>query len=272
MAKFSLRRFILVLCASVGLVLTSNSAFAQHGGGHGGGGGSHGGGGFHSGGGSYGGARSSGEGSSQRGGYGRESAGRSEGRSEEMGGRSYRGSETGRGSGLSGNHSSNVRASNVRAAINDGQWHSFGSSGNSARTSLSARNIGGEAGGWHSFGGTGFAGVGFHGYPGYGWRGGCCGFGWGGFGFGYGLGVWDSAWDGLIGAGVRGTTLTGMTLLLIWYPPLAYPDYDNYSWDDSAPPYRPDLSNDNDQNRDSATSSLNASPSDVVPPYRPPGS
>jgi hypothetical protein len=70
-----------------------------------------------------------------------------------------RGFESGRNLGSSGNHSSNFHS-----AINDGQWHSFGNAGSSARSSggrnpgnfaasgVSAHNGGGSGSGWHSFG------------------------------------------------------------------------------------------------------------------------
>src|SRR5437879_4403504 len=79
----------------------------------------------------------------------------------------YQGSGMGasRSAGSSGDRSSSERSSSVRAAINDGQWHSFGNAGGSAHSSagrnsggpannssLSAHNAGSADGRWHSFG------------------------------------------------------------------------------------------------------------------------
>src|ERR1700676_4923183 len=96
--------------------------------------GCHGGGGSFHGGGSYGGDRGI------RGG-GFDGGARSLG-----GGSHYPGSGLGtrRSAGSSGERSSGSRSSNVRGAINDGQWHSFGNAGSSARLS-EGRNSGGLA-------------------------------------------------------------------------------------------------------------------------------
>jgi len=257
MSTFGPVRSLLAFVAFIGLALTPIAAFAQHGGGSGshaggGGGGFHGGGsggGFHGGGGSYGGARSIGGGGYHEGGGSR--VGSSAGR-EGAGSRSYGSSESGRGSNSLANH-----ASNLRPAINDGQWHSFGNSGSSARSgegrnsggrtnlSLSARNVGASDGAWHSFGssrgasdfvgGTARAVPGF-GFRGAGWRGGWRGYGWGG-GWDWGWGVWGFGF---------GWPYWGVGWNPWWYDPYwyapsayAYPDYSD-DWGDN-PPYRPDL-------------------------------
>jgi len=153
--------------------------------------------------------------------------------------------------------SSGSRSSNVRPAINDGQWHSFGNAASSGRnsgalahSSLSARNAGISDGGWHSFGPTrgafGGAGFGFRGGawrgggPGFGWRGGCCWDGWG-WGFGFGWPFWSAYWGPGWAFGWDPWWYSPY-----WYAPLAYSYYPDYSlnWEDNPPPYRPDLSSD----------------------------
>src|SRR5450755_2324684 len=271
MRRFSVRP-LFGFIAIIGLSLTPISALAQHGGGGGqsggGGGGSHGGGGgggFHcgSGGGSHGGApHTSG---APHGSVGAPRSGASEG------GRSLGTGEAGRGNGPSRSMSSQARSngpSNIHPAINDGQWHSFGSAGNSTRAasarpanSLVARSTGFN-GGWRSFGGEPRFGIGggFRGGWGGGWRGGCC---WGGgFGFGYGWGwpywgpAWAFAWDPF------------------WYPPYWYNPYlygtgygyysdSSYNSDASynTPPYRSEVLSEYEKNEDSPTVYLNR-PSD----------
>ncbi len=287
MSRFGLLRSLLVFAAFTGLALAPIPALAQHGGGgHGGGGGSHGGGGggggFHGGGGSHGGARSSGGGGEYHGGGFRGS--RSDGgfgASRGMIGRSG-GSEAGR------NFGDRDHSSNFRPAINDGQWHSFGNSGSSARlsegrnsgglanSSLSARNAGISDGAWHSFGssrgasgfvagvshaapGFGRGGDGWRGaWPGYGWGGGWgwgrgWGWGWGGWGFGFGWPYWGGYWGPGWAFGWDPW----------WYAPYGYaspyyiyPDY-SYDWSDDPPPYRPDtsLNYDSPESQVSTTSS-----------------
>jgi hypothetical protein len=179
-----------------------------------------------------------------------------------------RGSETGRGSEAAGS-----RSSNIHPAVNDGQWHSFGNAGNSARSgqaqnvrgsangTLSAHNDGFADGNWHSFSSSsgvtsrsGFAGGVSHGYGwsggngwhggygwgGYGWRGygyggGCC---WGGWAWGFGLGgpYWGPYW---------GFAWSPYWYSPYWYNPYWYgtaydPAYYSYDWSDNPPPYRPD--------------------------------
>jgi hypothetical protein len=163
----------------------------------------------------------------------------------------------------------NSHASNLPAAVNDGQWHSFG---NSARASagtvgaahvstpltsnLVARNAS-LAGGGHSLatprtsaafvnGSAGFhsfrfRGAGFRG--GWGFRGGCCwgggwafGIGWPYWGFYWGPGwgyAWDPWWYGPYGYNA-------------WpgYSYYSYPDYGD-DWSDNPPPYQPDVYQDN---------------------------
>jgi hypothetical protein len=234
MNRFGLRGSLIAFTALVGLALTPSFAFAQHGGGGGhsggggggfhGGGGSYGGGSFHGGGsyggGSYGGSR--GVEGGYRGGEGASRGGGFEGGAS-RGGYSRGGSEAGRGS-----SSEASRSSNIRPAINDGQWHSFGNgasashttsaaSANSGRGStaagnsnLMARNAGTSDGAWHSFGGsrseaglvggTTRGGSEFnrgYGYGGYGYRGGWGGYGWGGYGWRGGWGCCGWGWGGL---------------------------------------------------------------------------
>jgi hypothetical protein len=225
-------RCLITFAVFIGLALTPNLALAQHGGGggggsHGGGGGGSraggGGGGFHSGGGSYRGgglsARSYGGGSYSRGGSG-SAAGRNPGSS------GMRSSI--RGSSIS---SANLRSANLRPAINDGQWHSFGNGASSARFGPTFNRGGsGWRGGW---GGYGWRSYGWRG--GWGWGG---GFGWGlGFGFGWpywgaywGPFAWDPWWYYPYGYDPY------------WYSPWPaynyYPD-DSYNWSTNPPPYRP---------------------------------
>jgi hypothetical protein len=251
-----MRRFVVSSLSAFGVfvALSLTPAFAQHGGGHGGGGGggsSHGGGGgFHSSGPS-GGGFSHGSGGPVRGG-GLEGGGRSM-----SGGGASRGGNVSRGGGAEaarGSGSSRAQSSNVRAAINDGQWHSFGNSGSRANSTLSARNTVGNGisgNGWRSFGsargGAAFGG-GFRGEPGFGFRGGfgrgCC---FGGFGFGFGFGwpywglygpAWAFAWD----PWWYGPYYYGPWAGYGYYP--GYVDY-SYDWSNNPPPYRPDSSYDN---------------------------
>jgi hypothetical protein len=296
MSPSGLRKSLVAFVAFIGLVLIPIPSFAQHGGGGGhsgggGGGGFHGsagGGGFHGGGGYECGGRSYSEGSSDRSGGFR---GGMEGRSSRgMTGRS--GSEAGRNDSSEGS-----RSSNIRPAMNDGQWHSFGSSGTSARsgvgrtsvghtavgtanTHLSARNEGFADGNWHSFsssrGASGFSGgsrePGF-GWRGNGWRGGWGGFGWGGFGrwgwggwgFGFGWPYWGGFWGPYWGFAWNPWWYGSY-----WYGPWpAYSDYPDYSydWSDGPPPYRPDSNKSSDPNANlspnfNLDSGLNSSPND----------
>jgi hypothetical protein len=265
----------------LGLALAPISTFAQHGGGghgggggggfHGGGGGFHsgGGGGFYGGGGIHsGGSFSRGSGSAPRGsgvaGNARSGSGAS----------AYRGdSVSGRSLGSSPTQSARAQASNIRPAINDGQWHSFGNGSTSAHSSqargsaavanstLVAHNtIGSIGNGWRSFGGnTGFVSGGFRGirgFGGYGWGRGCCwgGWGWGGWGWGggwaFGIGwpfwgfYWGPAWGwGLWGPWAYGPYWYGpYGYGAYWYGPYGYDTaYDDYSdvWSSNPPPYRP---------------------------------
>jgi hypothetical protein len=213
----------------VGLSLTPYSAFGQHGGGgghSGGGGGFHGGGGgggFHGGGGFSHGSGGEVHGGGYSGGQRSFSA-----RGDYRGGGSEGGrNQTSAGHAL-GEQSSAERSSNYRAAINDGQWHSFANQGSSsrggegrssighsstvsnsgARTSaqsehatLSARNTGISDGAWHSFGtsrgasgsvSTAHVAPGWHGN---GWGGGWHGNGWGGW-HGHAWGCCYAGWGG----------------------------------------------------------------------------
>ena len=257
MGRFGLLRSLLAFAAFIGLALMPIPALAQHGGGsHGGSGG----GGFHGGGGSRNGAQSSGRGGGYRGGGFR-------GDRSDRAARGLIGQNGGSGAvrnfGAAGDHSSNFRA-----AINDGQWHSFDNSGSSARwnegrnsgglrnSSLSARNAGISDGAWHSFGASrgmsGFAGGASRPAPGFGrvvdgWRGGWGGgWGWGrgwGWGFGFGWPYWGGYW----GPG------WAFAWDPWWYAPYGYawpayttyPDY-SYDWSDDPPPYRPDASYNSD--------------------------
>ncbi len=290
MSRFGLLRSLFAFAVFIGLTLTPIPLFAQHGGGHGGGGGGGGGGfhgggggGYHGGGGYYGGGRSYGGGSYERGGdfRGGSAAGR------EGGGRgSYGGSEAGGNSGSSESHSSNLRP-----AIADGQWHSFGNSGSSARSSagssarssagssarssegrnsggaanssLSARNTGIADGAWHSFGSSrgaaGFVGGASRAMPGfgrfgYGWGG---GWGWGrGWGWGgWGWGGWGFGFGWPYWGGYWGLGWNPWWYDPYWYAPsvYAYPDY-SYDWSDNPPPYAPDSA----YNYDPSASDLSA--------------
>jgi hypothetical protein len=134
----------------------------------------------------------------------------------------------GRSSGSMAGRSSADRASadrslNIRAAVADGQWHSFGGSSASVR-SASAGFVGGVRPG---------AGLGFRGgFGGFG----CCGFGRGGWGFGFGGPFWGPywafAWD-------------PWWYNPYWYGTGAYYSYQGYGsdygydWSDDPPPYRP---------------------------------
>ena len=273
MRRFSLRP-LFGFIALIGLSLAPIPAFAQRGGGGGGhsGGGSHGssgGGGFHGGtssGGFHGGAPGGagaphGSAGAPRGGYG---AGHSPG----TGGAAGAGRGIGSSRSMSSESHSHAGSSNIRPAINDGQWHSFGNAGNSTRAasarpanSLVARSTG-FSGGRRSFGGEPRFGVGggFRGGWGGGWRGGCCwggGFGFG-FGWGYGWGwpywgpAWAFGWDPF------------------WYPPYWYSPYgygagygyysdSSYNSDASynTPPYRSEVLSEYDKDDDSPTAYLN---------------
>lgn len=296
-------RFLIVLAASLGLALTPNLALAQHGGGGGhsggGGGGFHGGGGggSHSGGGSYsGGARGSREGGS----YGARSYG---GGNYGRGGGSQAGRSSGSSSIRSSERSSFDRGTeNIRPAINDGQWHSFGNASSarstegrntagSGNSTLIARNTARNAGisdAGRTFGSTnggavrgesGFVG-GTRGAPafnrgGFGWRGGwgggwgCCragfGWGWGFWGFGFGWPYWGAYWGPYAWAPWYYPYYDPY-----WYSPWpaynAYPD-DSYNWSNDPPPYRP--SDDNSQPAQ-YTNSAGVTDVAVTVPLRPP--
>ncbi|MGB8012727.1 MAG: hypothetical protein WCF68_14020 [Terriglobales bacterium] len=258
MSSSSLRSSLIAFVAFAGLALAPVQAFAQHGGGGhggGGGGGSHasGGGGFHGSGGSAGGSYHGG--------------GEWRGGGSYQGGRSYGGGSYTRGGGSQAGRSlgsSRTESSNLRPAINDGQWHSFGNgssahssehisanssangsarssevrnSGSVAHSSLSAHNGGVADGSWHSFGATrgapGFVGR-TYGWGHEGWRG---GWGWGGWGFGIGWPYWGFYW-GPAWAFAWDPWWYGP----YWYAPLAYPYYyPDYGYDSyDNPPYRPD--------------------------------
>jgi hypothetical protein len=282
MNRFRLRGSLIAFAALLGLALTPSLAFAQHGGGGGhsggggggfhGGGGSYGGGSFH--GGSYGGGGYRGDGGGYRGGEGVSRSGGFEGGASRGGYSRGGGAEAGRG--LSSDAS---RSSNIRPAINDGQWHSFGSgatAGHSAsatstgagrsstggtNSNLMARNAGVSDSAWHSFGGSrsesglvgsrggsefdrgfGFGGRGgYGGWGGYGWRGGWGGWGWGGFGWGWGFWGFGFGWP-YWGWG-WGLAWNPYLYNPYWYAPLAYNyDYPDYSldWSSDPPPYRQD--------------------------------
>jgi len=156
-------------------------------------------------------------------------------------------------------------SSNIRPAINDGRWHSFGNSGSSAHASqrrnsagaenshLAAHSTGVSDARWHSFGPTtGLVGGGSRAVPGFGfrgdgWRGGRFGFGgdwgrgfgwgWGGWGFGFGWPYWGGYWSPYWAFGWDPWWYGPG-----WYAPLAYPYYPDYSydWSDNPPPYAPD--------------------------------
>jgi hypothetical protein len=187
---------------------------------------------------------------------------------------------------LSGDRSSSERSSNIRAAINDGQWHSFGNAGSSARSSvgrnsggsahnsnLSARNSGSADGRWHSFGSSSGAsqrgrvtsdfGVPLRGAPGFGrggdgWGGGWRGYGWGrgwgwgGWGFGVGWPYWGFYWGPAWAFGWN-PWWYGPYWYGAWPAYSYYPDY-SYDWSDNPPPYRPDSSPNSSHDRDPSAS------------------
>lgn len=189
-------------------------------------------------------------------------------------GGSYRGgSIAGRSMNSGRAASSRMEASNIRPAINDGQWHSFGNSAVSARganSTLVARNT--------AFVTTraGFVGAGPRFAPGFrsvGFRGGfgCC---WGGFGWGFGVGwpFWGAYWG----------PYWGFAWNPWWYNPYWYgpgyygygPYYDygyddyGYDWSDDPPAYRaPEPSS--DQGNYATTPQLMTDWSSNPPPYRP---
>jgi hypothetical protein len=271
MSRFSLLRFLIAFAVFAGLALIPNSASAQRGGGHGGGGG-----GFHGGGGggSHGAGGFERGGGLERGGGGgfeRGGAGEFRGRGFEGGARSYGGGSYSRGGVEAGRSPGSSRTeSNLRPAIRDGQWHSFGNSAGSERgsrssagtstrssearnsgglanSSLSARNTAISDGAWHSFGRssvglsrgeTGFVGGasraahGF-GWGGNGWRGGWGrGYGWGGlWGGGFGWPFWGGYWGPGWGFGWDPWWYGPY-----WYAPSPayysyYPGYGPYSFD-----------------------------------------
>lgn len=279
MGPSTLLKSLITFATFIGLALTPNPAYAQHGGGgHGGGGG---GGGFHGGG--TGGFHGGGGFSRGGDGFGRGQelhGGRSGGGERSFGRGGYSrsgGPEAARNSGAPGN-----RSSNLPAAVNDGQWHSFGNGGSptrsstgssprfsegrnsgvAANSSLSSRNAGISDGAWHSFGWTstgptrgtsGFTGgasrpVPSFGRIGNGWRGGWgrgygwgSGWGWGG-GWGFGWPYWGFGW---------GFGWDPWFYDPFWYVPSPayyyYPDYGpDYDWSDNPPPYRPDSAHDPD--------------------------
>jgi hypothetical protein len=261
MNRSRFRGSLIAFTALLGLALTPGLAFAQHGGGGGhsggggggfhGGGGSYGGGGFH--GGSYGG---SGVRGNEGGFHGNEGGSRGGYEGGSRGGYS-RGGGTEAGRSLS---SEGSRSSNLRPAINDGQWHSFGNAGaghasaatsasgthastSGANSNLMAHNAGTTGGAWHSFAGSrseaGFVGgsrggvsefnhgygYGWHGgYGGYyGWHGGwgCCGWGWGGLGFGWGFWGFGFGWPYWGWGGFWGPAWAAWNPY--WYNPYWYP-------------------------------------------------
>jgi hypothetical protein len=238
MGPSTLRKSLITFAAVIGLALTPNLAFAQHGGGGshggGGGGGSHGGGGgFHGGGGSYHGSvatpREGGAyGERSNGGYSR--SGSPAGRS--VGSSAMRPGERGSSAGLTNRGSSNLRSSNlrsansgsanIRSAINDGQWHSFGNNTVTSAHFVPAFNRGGN--GWRG--------------GGWGWGRGV-GLGYGLWGFGFGYPYWGAYWG-------------PFALNPWWYYPYGYDPYwyspwpaynyypdDSYNWSNNPPPYRP---------------------------------
>ena len=257
MKKFRLGKYFISLAAFIGLALSPLPVFAQHGGGGGGHSGGGGGGGFHGGGG---GVHSSG---GAGGGFSHSSAGEARGGAEARGyeggsrsaggASSYRGgAEAGRGGALS----ARGQSSNIRPAINDGQWHSFG--GSSRSSNLVARSTG-TTEGFRSFGSSrgeaGFVGGGFRG-AGFGFRGGFGGFGfgrgccWGGWGFGIGFPYWGFGW------GPAWAFWNPWWYGPYWYGPYyggwsgyygSDYGYDDYSdvWSSNPPPYRQDDSQDN---------------------------
>ncbi|MGA3105310.1 MAG: hypothetical protein ABSD53_12585 [Terriglobales bacterium] len=186
------------------------------------------------------------------------------------------------------------RAANIRPAIHDGQWHSFGNSGSSAHgasganSNLMARSVAGREGGFQSFGGSrGFEGgsrfqpgFGFRGGwgGGYGWGGrgwGCCGgWGWGGFGFGFGFGgpYWGAYWGPAWGLGWSPWWYDPYWYGQAAYGPYAYGGGPGYmdNWDDNPPPYRPDANHDGSQNGSSGENSTGSeSPAGYLSPNYP---
>jgi hypothetical protein len=270
MTRSDVVRSLVSFAAFVGLSLSPISAFAQHGGGgHGGGFHGGGGGGFHAG--SEGGFHSSGGGGEFSRGGGEYRGGGFEGGARSLGrGGTYRGGSAEAGRSLGSTRS---ESANIRPAINDGQWHSFGNSrgsarlgagrnpGDSANSNLVAHNTVGTEGGWRSFGSVGsvrgeasfIGGGGFRG-AGFGFRGGygrgCC---WGGLGFGFGIGWpywgfgWGPAWA-FWNPWWYGPYYYGPYWYGAW-PGYNYGydySYDDYSdmWSTNPPPYRPDASQD----------------------------
>ena len=243
MGRSRLTHSLVAFAVFIGLSLTPNLVFAQHGGGGGGSHGGGGGGGFHGGGGSYGGSHSVpsyGSGGGYRGGaYG--------GSSRSYGGAGASRGISGRNGSAEGGRTSAAeagRSSNIHPAIADGQWHSFGNSVSSAHGSarsdratsnatLSARNVRTTTGEWRSFGGSNFVGGGgFRG--GYGWG---RGYGWGGWGFGFGWPYWGFGWGPAWAFWNPWWYGPYWGYGSYWYgPPYAYyPDY-SYDWSDN-PPY-----------------------------------
>jgi hypothetical protein len=126
------------------------------------------------------------------------------------------------------------RSANIRPAVADGQWHSFGSSSASVRSASV-----GFGGGIRPGFGVGFRG-GFGGF-------GCCGFGRWGWGFGIGWPFWGGFWSPYWAFGWDPWLYNPY-----WYGPGPYygysdygPDY-SYNWSDNPPPYRPDSYNSQD--------------------------
>jgi hypothetical protein len=278
--------------AFIALTLTPVSAFAQHGGG----GGHSGGGGFHGGGGGF---HGSAGGVHGGGGYSRGGAEGVHGGGFGGGARSAGAGSYGRGGMSAGrNLASMASHSSLPSAINDGQWHSFGGSGASARSGLGrsenaagsnasstllARNSVGAGNGWRSFGsatshraaggehvGIDHVGLGSHwgsGWGGYGWH----GYGWGpawGFGWGWGLGFGWPYWGIYWGSGWNPWWYGPYAYNPYWYAPLNYPYDPGYSlnWEDNPPPYRLDASGDNAASNNSFSPNLNASVSAVDAP------
>jgi hypothetical protein len=305
MKRSGLGETLLAFVTFAALSLTPISAFAQHGGGGGGHSGGGGGGSAHGGGGASSGARPSG-GSYGGGSYGHggDSRGESSARSDGNSGRSYGGPSSrgmdGRsmsGRSMSGRNGGNEsgrnsaseagRSSNIHAAINDGQWHSFGgaSSAHGASTgTLSARNTGANAN-WHNFGTSGGRGAsfggGFRGSPYYGFHGGfggCCwgrgyGYGWGGWGFGFGSPYFAFGWGPWYGSYFFARYYYGPYYYSPW-PSYSYDlNHDDYSydWSTNPPPYRPDSSLDdnargNGSTNDKDNNNINAEQSDLTRP------
>jgi len=304
MGPSSVRKSLIPFVAFIALTLTPISTYAQHGGNggsHGGGGGGFhgGGGGFHGGGG--GGFHGGGSGGFHGGGGfyrgGGESRNgvahgpRSYGGGSYGGERSYSrggGSESGRNPGSSAARSSARDSSNIRPAINDGQWHSFGNSINSARSSEGRNSAGSENSrfvahstgisdsGWRSFGPTrgasGLVGRSSRGTPGFGWRGNGWrgdwhrdwdrGWGWGGWGFAFGWPYWGGYWSPYWAFGWDpwwyGPYWYAPGPVYNYYPEYGYYSDYNYDWSDNPPPYRPDSS---PNSSDGAPASSGSTPS-----------